>query len=67
MMHLVGFRCAPRIRDRGDTKLYIPKGEAAYDTYDALKSMIGFTLNIEHVRAHWDEILRLATSIRQAR
>ena len=33
--------------------------------YDALKPMIGGTLNIKHIRAHWDEILRLATSIKQ--
>ena len=57
LMHLLGFRFAPRIRDLGDTKLYIPKGET---TYDALKPMIGGTLNIKHIRAHWDEILRLA-------
>ena len=62
LMHLLGFRFAPRIRDLGDTKLYIPKGDAAYN---ALKPMIGGTLNIKHVRAHWDEILRLATSIKQ--
>jgi TnpA family transposase len=61
-MHLLGFRFAPRIRDLGDTKLYIPQGETAYD---ALKPMIGGTLNIKHVRAHWNEILRLATSIKQ--
>jgi TnpA family transposase len=61
LMHLLGFRFAPRIRDLGDTKLYIPKGDAAYE---ALKPMIGSTLNIKHVRAHWDEILRLATSIK---
>ena len=48
--------------DLGDTKLYIPKGDA---TYEALKPMIGGTLNIKHVRAHWDEILRMATSIKQ--
>ncbi|MBC6371150.1 hypothetical protein ERK17_09945, partial [Lactobacillus kullabergensis] len=60
--HLLGFRFAPRIRDLGDTKLYIPKGDA---TYEALKPMIGGTLNIKHVRAHWDEILRMATSIKQ--
>jgi TnpA family transposase len=53
LMHLLGFRFAPRIRDLGDTKLYIPKGDA---TYEALKPMIGGTLNIKHVRAHWDEI-----------
>lgn len=27
--------------------------------------MIGGTLNVKHVRAHWDEILRLAASIKQ--
>ena len=62
LMHLLGFRFAPRIRDLGDTKLYIPKGDA---TYDALKPMIGGTLNIKAIRAHWDDILRLATSIKQ--
>jgi len=62
LMHLLGFRFAPRIRDLGETKLYLPKGEA---TYDALKPMIGGTLNLKHIRAHWDEILRLATSIKQ--
>jgi len=42
-MHLLGFRFAPRIRDLGETKLYIPKGKTAYD---ALKPMIGGPLNI---------------------
>jgi len=62
LMHLLGFRFAPRIRDLGDTKLYIQKDDVAYE---ALKPMIGGALNIKHVRAHWDEILRLATSIKQ--
>lgn len=62
LMHLLGFRFAPRIRDLGDTKLYISKEKAAYA---ALQSMIGGPLNIKHIRAHWDDILRLATSIKQ--
>jgi TnpA family transposase len=63
LMHLLGFRFAPRIRDLGDTKLFIPKGDTSYD---ALKSMISSDrLNIKQIRAHWDEILRLATSIKQ--
>jgi len=63
LMHLLGFRFAPRIRDLGDTKLFIPKGDAAYD---ALKPMISSDrLNIKQIRAHWDEILRLSTSIKQ--
>ncbi|MDL1865613.1 Tn3 family transposase [Betaproteobacteria bacterium PRO5] len=62
LMRLLGFHFAPRIRDLGDTKLYIPKGNVVYE---ALKPMIGGTLNIKHVKVHWDEILRLATSIKQ--
>ena len=63
LMHLLGFRFAPRIRDLGDTKLFIPKGEV---NYDALKPMISSDrLNINAIRAHWDEILRLAASIKQ--
>jgi len=62
LMHLLGFRFAPRIRDLKDTKLYLPTNE---DNYPALRAMIGGALNIKHVRAHWDEILRLAASIKQ--
>ncbi len=62
LMHLLGFRFAPRIRDLSDTRLYIPKNKAKYE---ALKSMIGGTLNIKSIRTHWNEILRLATSIKQ--
>jgi TnpA family transposase len=46
-MHLLGFRFAPRIRDLGDTKLFIPKGDTAYD---ALKPMISSDrLNIKQI------------------
>jgi len=61
LMHMLGFRFAPRIRDLGDTKLYIP---GAIVDYPSLKSMIGGTLNIKQLRLHWDEILRLASSIK---
>ncbi len=63
LMHLLGYRFAPRIRDLGDTKLFIPKGDA---DYAAIKPMISSDrLNIKAIRVHWDEILRLATSIQQ--
>ncbi|OAI01501.1 hypothetical protein A1332_17715 [Methylomonas methanica] len=62
LMHLLGFRFAPRIRDLKDTKLYIPKNG---QDYPALQSMIGGNLNIKSIQTHWDEILRLATSIKQ--
>lgn len=63
LMHLLGFRFAPRLRDLGDTKLFIPKGNNAYDT---LKPMISSDrLLIKTVVANWDEIIRLAASIKQ--
>jgi TnpA family transposase len=62
LMHLLGFRFAPRIRDLKDTKLYAPKNG---QDYPVLQSMIGGTLNVKSIHAHWDEILRLAASIKQ--
>jgi len=61
-MHGTGFRFAPRIRDLGDTKLYVPGSPA---DHEALKPMIGGALNIKLIRTHWDELLRLITSIKQ--
>jgi len=62
LMHLLGFRFAPRIRDLKDTKLYVPKNE---QDYSALQAMNGGTLNLKQISDHWDEILRLAASIKQ--
>ena len=62
LMHFLGYRFAPRIRDLGDTKLYVP-GKPS--DYPALAAMIGGTINEKCIREHWDEILRLAASIKQ--
>jgi Tn3 transposase DDE domain len=62
LMHLLGFRFAPRIRDLSDTKVYVPNGKVKYQ---ALAPMIGGTINLKAIRTHWNEILRLATSIKQ--
>lgn len=62
LMHLLGFRFAPRVRDLGDHKLYVPKG---LDSFSVLKPMLRDSLNLKQIRDHWDEILRLATSIQQ--
>lgn len=61
-MHLFGFRFAPRIRDLDDRKLYVP---GSTKDYPALVAMISDTYNENPIRQHWDEVLRLATSIRQ--
>ena len=64
-MHLPRFRFAPRIRDLGETKLFIPKGDASDD---ALLPMVSpDRLNLKVIRVHWDDILRLATSVSRAR
>lgn len=62
LMHLLGFRFAPRIRDLADKRLFVPGKQA---DYPALTTLIGGTINVKHIRTHWDEILRLATSIKQ--
>ncbi len=62
LMHLLGFKFAPCIRDLADKRLYI-HGDAK--NYPTLSSLIGGNLNIKHIRSHWDETLRLAASIRQ--
>ena len=60
LMHLLGFRFAPRIRDLHDTKLYIPDNG---EDYPALSPMIGGALKVHHIQTHWDEILRLAIGV----
>ena len=62
LMHLLDFRFAPRIRDLGDKRIFTPPGKKAYA---ALKPLIGGTINAKHILTHWDEILRLAASIKQ--
>jgi len=62
LMPLLGYRFAPRIRDLSDTKLYVPPGSPVYE---ALQPLLGGLLNVRHILAHWEEILRLATSIKQ--
>ena len=60
LMHLLGYRFAPRIRDLADRRLYVPD---CRKDYPALRGLIGGVLNQKWIRSHWDEILRLATSI----
>jgi TnpA family transposase len=62
LMHLLGFRFAPRIRDLSDKRLYIHREAKQFPT---LSGLIGGNINVKHIRAHWDEILRLAASIKQ--
>ncbi|MGF6756995.1 TnpA family transposase [Paraburkholderia sp. GAS42] len=62
LMHLLGFQFAPRIRNLDDMKLYVP---GSVKDYPALTPMIGDGYSEKHIRRNWDEVLRLATSMRQ--
>jgi hypothetical protein len=61
LCYLLGFRFAPRIRDLADRRLYVTDGRA---DHGALKPLIGGAVNFRIVEENWDEILRLAASIR---
>jgi TnpA family transposase len=62
VMPLLSYRFAPRIRDLSETKLYVPPG---FPAYEAFQPLLGGTLNVRHILAHREDILRLVTSIRQ--
>jgi TnpA family transposase len=63
LMHLLGFRFAPRIRDLGGQAPIYPRRRQAVP--DARRHDRRQAIDVKHIRAHWDEILRLASSIRQ--
>ena len=58
---LLGFRFAPRLRDIKDRRLYVLPGQAVPAV---LQPLTGGAVNAGHIEAHWDELLRMATSIR---
>ncbi|MGL6129055.1 Tn3 family transposase, partial [Chryseobacterium artocarpi] len=61
LMQLLGFKFAPRIRDLNAKKLFIPEASTGYS---ALSEHIGGTINSKKIIQNWDEILRLAASIK---
>ncbi len=61
MMPLLGFRFAPRIRDLADLRLYTP---GKIGPWQELEALVGGKLNTRLVEVNWDEVLRLAASIR---
>src|SRR5436305_1758030 len=52
---------APRLRDLKDRRLYVLPGQ---EVPAVLQPLVGGTVKAGHVEAHWDELLRMATSIR---
>ena len=64
LMHLLGFKFAPRIRNFKEMKLFVP-ATASENNYPLLKTMLGGTINTKVIEDNWSDILRLATSIKQ--
>jgi len=62
LMHLLGFKFAPRIRDLADKKLYLPSSPARH-SYSVLDPLCAGALNLPLIRTHWNEMRRLAASI----
>lgn len=61
LAHILGFRFAPRIPNIGDRKLHaMDKPER----WPALGSLIGGGIDEDLIEGHWDDVLRLATSVR---
>ena len=61
LAHLLGFRFAPRIPNLADRKLYA-FGPAS--TWSALAPFIGGRPDEKLITAQWDDVLRLAASVR---
>ncbi|MEO7496238.1 MAG: Tn3 family transposase [Massilia sp.] len=62
LMHLLGARFAPQLGGIDDVQLAMPCTD---DDYPALKAQLAGALDLRPIRRHWNDILRLATSIRQ--
>jgi TnpA family transposase len=61
LCHLLGFRFVPRLRDFQDYRLgTIEKATV----YKGIESLFGRPIRIDVIREHWEEIIRLAASIK---
>src|SRR3546814_4395777 len=61
LMPCFGYRFAPRLRDIKQLRLHLLPGQEAGPL---LAGMTAEPIALGHVAAHWDELLRFATSIR---
>ncbi|QYA10524.1 Tn3 family transposase (plasmid) [Agrobacterium larrymoorei] len=61
LCHVVGFQLVPRLRGLKDRKLYLFPGDTPPEN---LASLVGEPVNIERIKANWNDILRLVTTIR---
>jgi hypothetical protein len=60
LCHLLGYRCAPRIKDLKDRKLYTVEKPS---TWPLLAPLIGDTVETAAILGQWAELMRLKASI----
>ena len=63
LLPFFGYRFAPRMRDLRDRRLHLPPGLAIAPLLAHWTDHKN-PVDVEHVAAHWEELLRMATSIR---
>lgn len=61
LCHLLGFRFAPRIRALTDRKLTVADRGTRYAM---LEPLVGGVVNVRLIEENWDEVLRMAASVR---
>lgn len=64
LFDLLGLRFSPRIRDLADQQLY-HTSSVNLKNYPKLKSHLPNVINQERIVQHWDDMLRLAGSLKQ--
>jgi TnpA family transposase len=64
LSHLLGFRFAPRIRDLSELKLY---SFTKPSDYPKIENIIQGKINTKIIRENYDDVLRLAHSIREGK
>lgn len=64
LSHLLGFRFAPRLRDISDAKLYTISSP---NDFPNIKGILRGKINTKVIKENFDDVLRLAHSIREGR
>ncbi|MCA1054190.1 Tn3 family transposase [Rossellomorea aquimaris] len=64
LSHILGFRFAPRMRDLSDSKLYVMDKS---NEYLKIESILRGKINIKVIQDNYDDVLRLAHSIREGK
>jgi TnpA family transposase len=64
LARLLGFDLCPRLKSLSDRMLYVPKG---FVIPDNIESIVRPNLNLSLIEAQWDELVRLAASVKSGK